>query len=27
VYVKDPAGAWKIVNFEASPVREPVEHK
>jgi len=27
VYVKEPSGAWKIVNFEASPVREPVEHK
>jgi ketosteroid isomerase-like protein len=26
VYVKDPAGVWKIVSFEASPVREPVEH-
>jgi ketosteroid isomerase-like protein len=27
VYVKDPSGAWKIVSFEASPVREPLEHK
>jgi ketosteroid isomerase-like protein len=27
VYVKSPAGAWKIVSFEASPVREPAEHK
>jgi ketosteroid isomerase-like protein len=27
VYVKDPSGMWKIVSFEASPVREPVEHK
>ena len=26
VYVKDAAGAWKIVSFEASPVREPAEH-
>jgi ketosteroid isomerase-like protein len=27
VYVKNAAGAWKIVSFEASSVREPEEHK
>jgi ketosteroid isomerase-like protein len=27
VYVKQPTGAWKIVSFEASSVREPGEHK
>jgi ketosteroid isomerase-like protein len=27
VYVKDPQGAWKIVSFEASHVREPGVHK
>jgi ketosteroid isomerase-like protein len=27
VYVKDATGAWKIVSFEASAVREPAEHK
>ena len=27
VYVKDAKGAWKIVSFEASSVREPAEHK
>jgi len=27
VYVKDATGVWKIVSFEASPVREPEEHK
>lgn len=27
VYVKNASGAWKIVSFEASSVREPEEHK
>jgi ketosteroid isomerase-like protein len=27
VYVRDPNGAWKIVSFEASRIREPGEHK
>jgi ketosteroid isomerase-like protein len=27
VYVKDPQGAWKIVSFEVSKIREPGEHK
>jgi ketosteroid isomerase-like protein len=27
VYVRDAQGAWKIVNFEASRIREPGEHK
>jgi ketosteroid isomerase-like protein len=27
VYVRDPAGKWKIVSFEASRIREPDEHK
>jgi ketosteroid isomerase-like protein len=27
VYVRDGQGAWKIVSFEASPIREPGEHK
>jgi ketosteroid isomerase-like protein len=27
VYVKDAQGAWKIVSFEASRIREPGEHK
>lgn len=27
VYVRDGHGAWKIVSFEASPIREPGEHK
>lgn len=27
VYVKDAKGAWKIVSFEASRIREPGEHK
>jgi ketosteroid isomerase-like protein len=27
VYVRDPQGAWKIVSFEASHVREPGEHR
>jgi ketosteroid isomerase-like protein len=27
VYVRDAKGAWKIVSFEASRIREPVEHK
>lgn len=26
VYVKDPRGAWRIVSFEASRIREPGEH-
>lgn len=26
VYVRDPQGAWKIVSFEASRIREPGEH-
>ena len=27
VYVRDPSGAWKIVSFEASPIRSSGEHK
>jgi len=27
VYVRDAAGNWKIVSFEASKIREPSEHK
>jgi ketosteroid isomerase-like protein len=27
VYVRDGHGEWKIVSFEASPIREPGEHK
>jgi ketosteroid isomerase-like protein len=27
VYVRDERGAWKIVSFEASPIRNPDEHK
>jgi ketosteroid isomerase-like protein len=27
VYVRDVQGAWKIVSFEASRIREPSEHK
>ena len=27
VYVRDGAGGWKIVSFEASRIRPPVEHK
>jgi ketosteroid isomerase-like protein len=27
VYVRDSAGAWRIVSFEASRIREPNEHK
>jgi ketosteroid isomerase-like protein len=27
VYVRDPKGQWKIVSFEASPIREPGGHK
>jgi ketosteroid isomerase-like protein len=27
VYVKDPKGAWRIVSFEASRIREPDVHK
>jgi ketosteroid isomerase-like protein len=27
VYVRDAKGAWKIVSFEASRIREPGEHK
>jgi hypothetical protein len=27
VYVRDAQGAWKIVSFEASRIREPGEHK
>lgn len=27
VYARDPKGLWKIVNFEASRVHEPGEHK
>jgi ketosteroid isomerase-like protein len=27
VYVRDASGAWKIVSFEASRIREPGEHK
>jgi len=27
VYVRDAQGAWKIVSFEASHVREPGQHK
>jgi ketosteroid isomerase-like protein len=27
VYVRDANGAWKIVSFEASRIREPGEHK
>lgn len=27
VYVRDPQGKWKIVSFEASRIREPVEHR
>jgi ketosteroid isomerase-like protein len=27
VYVRDGHGDWKIVSFEASPIREPGEHK
>ena len=27
VYVRDPQGAWKIVSFEASRVREPGPHR
>jgi ketosteroid isomerase-like protein len=27
VYVRDAQGAWKIVSFEASKIREPGEHK
>jgi ketosteroid isomerase-like protein len=26
VYVKDAQGAWKIVSFEVSKIREPAEH-
>lgn len=26
VYVRDPQGAWKIVSFEVSRIREPGEH-
>jgi ketosteroid isomerase-like protein len=26
VYARDPQGAWKIVSFEASRIREPGEH-
>jgi ketosteroid isomerase-like protein len=26
VYVRDPQGAWKIVSFEVSKIREPGEH-
>jgi len=26
VYVRDPQGHWKIVSFEASPIREPGPH-
>jgi ketosteroid isomerase-like protein len=27
VYVRDAAGVWRIVSFEASRIREPEEHK
>jgi ketosteroid isomerase-like protein len=27
VYVRDPQGAWKVVSFEVSKIREPGEHK
>ncbi len=27
VYVKDAHGVWRIVSFEASRIREPVEHR
>lgn len=27
VYVRDPEGNWKIVNFEASKISEPEHHK
>jgi len=27
VYVRNPQGAWKVVSFEASRIREPGEHK
>lgn len=27
VYVRDPRGDWKIVSFEASPIRDPEERK
>jgi ketosteroid isomerase-like protein len=27
VYVRNPTGAWKIVSFEVSKIREPGEHK
>jgi len=27
VYVRQPGGAWKIVSFEASPIRPNDEHK
>jgi ketosteroid isomerase-like protein len=27
VYVRNPQGAWKIVSFEASKIRDPGEHK
>ncbi len=27
VYVRDQGGAWKIVHFEASKMRDPGEHK
>jgi ketosteroid isomerase-like protein len=26
VYVRDPQGVWKVVSFEVSRIREPVEH-
>ena len=27
VYVRDQGGAWRIVHFEASKMRDPGEHK
>ena len=27
VYARDAAGNWKIVSFEASKIREPIERK
>ena len=27
VYVRDSAGIWRIVSFEASRIREPNDHK
>jgi hypothetical protein len=27
VYVKDAHGAWRIVSFEASKIKEPRDHR